>query len=105
MARRCQQHGPEGPESGQAFGSDIFIQGSQSISFSPASGSTLNIGDVIADQAGSGGSGLGSLSLLGGGTVVLSPLPTFMLTAPASRQPTPSIWLHQAPRDQGRSPS
>ena len=59
-------------QNGRALGSGIFIQGGQSISLSPASGSTLSISDVITDQAGSGGSGAGSLSLLGVGTVALS---------------------------------
>ncbi len=66
---------------GSGFGSGIFIQGNQTITFSPASGTTLTVADVIADQSGSGGtgtnSGTGGIAVLGGGTVALDATNTF----------------------------
>jgi hypothetical protein len=66
---------------GSAFGAGIFLQGNQSISFAPAAGQTLTIGDVIADQTGSGGTGAnagaGSVIVSGAGTVVLNTSNTF----------------------------
>ncbi len=64
--------GSNGGTAGSAFGSGIFIQGSDHLTFAPASGQTLTIADVIADQSGSGGTGAGSVILTGAGTVVLS---------------------------------
>ncbi len=60
---------------GSAYGSGIFIQGNQSISFAPPTDQTLTINDVIADQSGSGGAG--SVIVDGAGTVVLDATNTF----------------------------
>jgi hypothetical protein len=61
---------------GAAYGTGIFIQGNQSVTFAPASGKTLTISDVITDQSGNGGTGAnagsGSVIDAGAGTVVLS---------------------------------
>lgn len=63
---------------GSAFGSGIFVQGSNTVTLDPAPGQTLTIGDVIADQSGSdpgnvfGQPGAGALLVTGGGTVTLS---------------------------------
>ncbi len=62
---------------GSGLGSGIFIQGTQTVTFSPASGTTLTVDNVIADQAGSGGAGAGGISVLGGGTVTLDVTNTF----------------------------
>ncbi len=64
--------GTGGGGSGAALGGGIFIQGTDTVTLAPAAGQTLTIGDVIADQAGSGGTGAASLILNGAGTVVLS---------------------------------
>jgi autotransporter-associated beta strand protein len=68
--------GANGGTNGQAFGAGIFLQGNQNITFAPAAGMTETIGDVIADQSGSGGTeanaGVGSLTLNGAGTLVLN---------------------------------
>jgi hypothetical protein len=73
--------GSTGAGSGSAYGSGIFIQGNQTITFAPPSGQALAIGDVIADQSGSGGSGsnagTGSVTVNGAGTVVLSATNTY----------------------------
>jgi len=72
-----------GGTNGSAFGSGLFIQGNQQVTFAPALGQTLMISDVIADQTGSthqGGSsqdgtpfgGSGSVLIDGAGTVVLA---------------------------------
>jgi hypothetical protein len=71
---------------GSAFGSSIFIQNdstsvAQGVTFAPASGQTLTITGVIADEAGSGGTGgnltLGNLLIQGGGTTRLTGANTF----------------------------
>jgi Arc/MetJ family transcription regulator len=71
--------GGAGGGNGSAFGSGIFIQGDQSITLAPLANQTLTIGDVIADQGGSGGSGAGGLVLNGGAgsDVKLSAVNTF----------------------------
>jgi Hint domain len=60
---------------GSGFGSGIFIQGNQTVTFSPASGTTLTIGNTIADQTGSGGTlgnaGTAAVMIDGLGTVDL----------------------------------
>jgi hypothetical protein len=70
-----------GPMAGTGFGSGIFIQGNQTISFAPAAGETLTIGDVIADQTGSGGggnnAGSGGILVSGGGRVALTAANTY----------------------------
>jgi len=77
-----------GGNNGSAFGSAIFLQGNDAISFSPGSGITQTISGVIADQTGSGGTGTnaggGSVTVNGAGTLVLSgantyTAPTFLL--------------------------
>jgi autotransporter-associated beta strand protein len=67
---------------GSAFGSGLFIQGTQSVTLAPAAGQTLAISGVIADQSGSGGTGInagaGTLVIGGsGGAVVLDATNTF----------------------------
>jgi Bacterial Ig-like domain len=70
-----------GPLAGTGFGTGIFIQGSQTIDFAPAAGETLTIGDVIADQTGSGGvgnnAGAGGILISGGGSVALTAANTY----------------------------
>jgi hypothetical protein len=57
---------------GSAYGTGLFIQGNQTVTLAPTSATTLSIAGVIADQSGSGGSGLGSLDVAGAGTVDLT---------------------------------
>jgi len=68
--------GANGGTNASAFGSGIFIQGDNTLTFSPADGETQTISDVIADQTGSGGTGgnagRGSLTKNGAGTLVLA---------------------------------
>jgi autotransporter-associated beta strand protein len=65
-----------GANNGSAFGSGVFLQGNGTLTFSPATGQTQTVSDVIADQTGSGGTGLnaGSYALAksGAGTTTLS---------------------------------
>ena len=63
--------------SGAAFGSGIFAQGAETLTFDPAAGQTLSIGDVIGDSAGSGDTGATGVMLSGSGTVVLSATNTY----------------------------
>ena len=65
---------------GSAFGAGIFIQGNQSITFSPDTGQSVGIADTIADMAGSPvffNSGTGSVILNGGGTLQLKAANSF----------------------------
>ena len=66
---------------GSAFGSGIFIQGNNTLTFAPRAGQTLTIAGVIADQTGSGGTGInagaGSLLVSGGDTVFLGTSNTY----------------------------
>jgi len=68
--------GANGAGTGQGYGSGIFIQGTQAITFAPGAGQTETISGVVADMSGSGGSGLnagtGSLTMNGVGTLVLA---------------------------------
>ena len=73
--------GDNGGANGQAFGSGIFLQGTETITFAPAKGATEQVFDVIADQTGSGGTGAnagaGHLTLDGAGTLDLIAANTF----------------------------
>ena len=66
---------------GSAFGTGMFLQGNGIINFQPGSGLTQTISDGIADQTGSGGTGINSgiwgLNKNGAGTLVLSAANTF----------------------------
>jgi hypothetical protein len=67
---------------GQAYGGGIFLQGNENINFAPAQGTTVTIADVIADEFGSGGGGVGytgkgALTLNGAGTLELGAVNTF----------------------------
>ncbi|HVW20574.1 MAG TPA: putative Ig domain-containing protein, partial [Opitutaceae bacterium] len=77
-----------GAGSGSAFGSGIFMAGSDApdggsgtLTFSPTANQTQTIADVIADQSGNGGTGpnagVWSLNLNGAGTLVLANANTF----------------------------
>ena len=70
-------HGSGSGTSGAAFGSGIFAQGNETLTFDPAAGQTLNIGDVIADSVGSGDAGATGLLIDGAGIVALSAANTF----------------------------
>lgn len=63
-------------ETGSAFGTGLFLQGDGTLDLSPAAGATHFIGDGIADQSGSGGTGSEAgrwgIAKSGGGTLVLS---------------------------------
>ncbi len=60
---------------GSAFGSGIFIQGDNTVTFAVGDGETQTVGDDIADQTGSGGSGgnagAGALVKTGEGLLIL----------------------------------
>jgi autotransporter-associated beta strand protein len=62
---------------GRALGSGIFLGGSGVLTFAPASGEAVLIGDAIADEAGSGGSGTWALVKTGAGTLTLSGANTY----------------------------
>src|SRR5262249_25557532 len=82
-ARRFAGPPPPGPNAGGTgggFGSGIFVQGSNTLTFAPASGTTLTIQDVIADQNGSlagYSTDTVALELQGGGTVQLGNANTY----------------------------
>ncbi|WP_422001589.1 autotransporter domain-containing protein [Reyranella sp.] len=67
--------------SGSALGSGIFLQGDGTLTFAPAAGQSQTVADVIADQTGSGGTGVnaGSWALVknGAGTLALSAANTY----------------------------
>ncbi len=73
--------GGAGGNNGSAFGSGIFLQGNETITFAPGAGQTLTVSDNIADQSGSGGTGseagAGAVLVNGAGTVVLSGMNTY----------------------------
>jgi len=50
--------GGSGATAGSAFGSGIFAQGDNTLTFSPALGSTQTVSDEIADEAANGGIGV-----------------------------------------------
>jgi autotransporter-associated beta strand protein len=58
--------------SGSGYGSGIFLNGDQSLTFSPGIGQTQTVSGVIADMTGSGASGVGTIIIDGLGIVVLS---------------------------------
>ncbi|MGC2777570.1 MAG: autotransporter-associated beta strand repeat-containing protein, partial [Bradyrhizobium sp.] len=66
---------------GSAYGSGIFLQGDQTITFAPDAGHSITLAGVIADMTGShdasGQTGAGHLLLDGGGTLVLAGTNTF----------------------------
>ncbi len=64
---------------GSAFGSGIFIQGTDTVTLTTPAGTTLTIGDVIADEKGSaaGATGEGSVAIGPGGVVALDAANTF----------------------------
>ena len=68
-------------QAGSAYGAGLFIQGNDTLTFSPAPGQTITIGDPIADQTGSGGAGAnagaGAVAVNGGGTLTLSAANTY----------------------------
>jgi autotransporter-associated beta strand protein len=72
--------GGSGANPGSAFGSGIFLQGSEAVEFAPTAGETLIIAGVIADEAGSeaGYTGdQGSVIVDGPGTVMLDATNSF----------------------------
>ncbi len=73
--------GGAGGNNGSAFGSGIFLQGNETVTFAPGAGQTLTVSDNIADQSGSGGTGseagAGAVLVNGAGTVVLSGMNTY----------------------------
>jgi hypothetical protein len=74
--------GGTGAQSGGAYGNGIFLQGNETITLGAASGQTLTVSGVIADQSGSGGTGVyagtGTLDIAGSGTVKLDADNTFV---------------------------
>ena len=68
--------GTTGGGNGSAFGAGIFLQGNGTVNFAPGAGQTQTVSNVIADQTGSGGTGVNagsySLAMNGAGTLVLS---------------------------------
>ncbi len=70
-----------GNNDGQAYGAGIFVQGNQTLALEPSAGQVLTIANTIADMTGSndhtGQTGVGTVTVSGGGTVVLSAANTF----------------------------
>ena len=68
--------GGRGGGNGAALGSGLFLQGNEQVTLSASATAPLTIGDVIADQSGSGGLGpnrlVGGVSIQGPGTVILA---------------------------------
>jgi collagen type I/II/III/V/XI/XXIV/XXVII alpha len=62
---------------GSAYGAGIFIQGNDTITLATPDATVLTIGNVIADEQGSGGTGSGALAIGAGGTVNLAATNTF----------------------------
>jgi hypothetical protein len=71
----------DGGGPGSGFGAGLFLQGNQQVTLSATAAQPLTIGDVIADQTGSGGIndnvGAGTLVIAGPGTVTLSAANTY----------------------------
>src|SRR4029077_11070727 len=69
-----------GATAGSALGSGIFLQGNGTVTFHPEGGQ-ITVFDVIADQTGSGGTGVNAgnwaLSKTGAGTLVLGATNTY----------------------------
>ncbi|MVT75951.1 adhesin, partial [Bradyrhizobium cajani] len=63
------------PGAGQGLGSGIFLQGNETLTFAPASGATVTVADVIADQGGNGGRG--AVDIKGTGIVELDAANTY----------------------------
>ncbi len=74
-------YGGSEPQNGESFGSAIFLQGNTSQILAPASGETLTVAGVIADQSGSGGTGAnagsGAIVIDGAGTVLFDAANTY----------------------------
>jgi len=66
--------GGSGATAGSAYGSGIFLQGSNTLTFSPVAAQTITFSDVLGDEAGNGGSASNkaALTMNGAGTLVLS---------------------------------
>ncbi|WP_283807762.1 autotransporter domain-containing protein [Bradyrhizobium mercantei] len=73
--------GGVGAGNGSAFGAGMFLQGSGTLTFNPAAGQNQTVSDVIADQTGSGGTGVNagswSLAKTGAGTLTLTAANTY----------------------------
>jgi hypothetical protein len=69
--------GGHGAGPGGGFGSGIFIEGNNTVTLAAPTGAVLAINDVIADETGSSGVGLGTLAIDPGGTVDLAATNTF----------------------------
>jgi hypothetical protein len=65
-------NGGGGANSGEALGKSIFLQGNTTLTFAPGSGQIVQVFGSIADEAGSGGTGIGSIVMNGTGTLELS---------------------------------
>jgi autotransporter-associated beta strand protein len=66
-----------GGGNGSAFGSGLFLDGSGTVTFSPASGQSQTVANVITDGAANGGSGSWGLAKTGAGTLTLSAANTY----------------------------
>ncbi|MGI4978067.1 MAG: beta strand repeat-containing protein, partial [Janthinobacterium lividum] len=73
--------GGTGAAAGSAYGSGIFAQGNATLLFDPAANTSLTLGDAIADQTGSGGTGsaagAASVVVSGAGTVAMAAANTY----------------------------
>jgi len=66
--------GGSGATAGSAYGSGIFVNGTNTLTFTPAAAQTITFSDVLGDEASNGGSAANkaSLTLNGSGTLLLS---------------------------------
>ncbi|MCC8983156.1 autotransporter outer membrane beta-barrel domain-containing protein, partial [Bradyrhizobium acaciae] len=73
--------GGVGAGNGSALGAGMFLQGNGTLTFNPAAGQNQIVSDVIADQTGSGGTGVNagswSLAKTGLGTLTLTAANTY----------------------------